>query len=739
MKISTNANKDQVVSNNQTQSKVEFSITKNVSKLFYMLRDGFYAYKVQTMVQEYMSNARDSHRKAKNNSPIHVTLPTKTNPSLIIRDFGTGMNHDELVRFSSYLDSSKDQDDEQTGGFGIGGKIGFAYTDSFMILSRQNGLQWTVLANKVESENGVMNISSPVKTNLPNGVDIVIPIKEKDFNEVYRAVQRCSIFWTVKPEYVNDKILEEQVKEYESLVAYKGNSWSILTYKNEVAKHFAKITSGNSDTNAPFIITVDGIVYQMSDQIISTVQKRLTGKAKTIKTLMKSLNEESKNSYSDNAKKCGDVVLHFKTNEIVVIGSREGITDKEENINAIVEKILLADKEFKKQLFEKIESELSPKESFKYLLEFSKNFLIMPKDLVSSYTNKEKIVVENECFALSDEMAMYNIYLGSRRYGNGVSPMTKVCLLSFSEIQDSKPRYSHNQNNRVYLLMKEELAAPVVKRKANQIPALTNLRQFNGYRVNEEILAKLKNLGIANSNNVFTIENTGNRLKQRVVNEDEINCFQVQDIVVNNDYYSTNHFSKEVVKTDLNTVKKGIAITNKDMQSFVKNLNKEDAAWLKESKVKFYILGEVTIGKLQGLKTIQNLNEFLVVPSKANQYYASKSDRYHNDDDISSVSSYLLIHFNKKIIQKSKGSFKSLCFENKVSEQEYQKFAKLKHLDTNFEQMFEQEIKACETFMQKLVNKNPLLRVISFSDTVKSTRSYPLDAILKNLDEVIKF
>ena len=41
--------------------------------------------------------------------------------------------------------------------------------------------------------------------------------------------------------------------------------------------------------------------------------------------------------------------------------------------------------------------------------------------------------------------------------------------------------------------------------------------------------------------------------------------------------------------------------------------------------------------------------------------------------------------------------------------------------------------------MKKLVNKNPILRVVQFNDTVKSTQSYPLDAILKNLDEVIKF
>ena len=66
-----------------------------------------------------------------------------------------------------------------------------------------------------------MNISAPVKTNLlTNGVDVIIPIKEKkDLNEVYHCRSTLFYFWTVKPEYVNDKILEEQVNEYESLIA----------------------------------------------------------------------------------------------------------------------------------------------------------------------------------------------------------------------------------------------------------------------------------------------------------------------------------------------------------------------------------------------------------------------------------------------------------------------------------------------------------------------------------------
>ena len=43
-----------------------------------MLRDGFYAYKVQTMVQEYMSNARDSFIVKQKTIPLFMgTLPTK--------------------------------------------------------------------------------------------------------------------------------------------------------------------------------------------------------------------------------------------------------------------------------------------------------------------------------------------------------------------------------------------------------------------------------------------------------------------------------------------------------------------------------------------------------------------------------------------------------------------------------------------------------------------------------------
>src|SRR5688572_3649345 len=62
-----------------------------------ILRDRLYTNKVLAVLREYSANAWDAHVDAgKADVPIKVVLPTKLDPSLIIRDYGKGLSEEEI-------------------------------------------------------------------------------------------------------------------------------------------------------------------------------------------------------------------------------------------------------------------------------------------------------------------------------------------------------------------------------------------------------------------------------------------------------------------------------------------------------------------------------------------------------------------------------------------------------------------------------------------------------------------
>ena len=101
-----------------------------------ILRSKMYSDPIKTIAQEIMSNARDAHREIGNDAPITVYLPTRIDQTFKIRDFGPGITPDRMANvFIKYGNSTKRDTDAQTGGFGLGAKSPFSYTDMFTVVS----------------------------------------------------------------------------------------------------------------------------------------------------------------------------------------------------------------------------------------------------------------------------------------------------------------------------------------------------------------------------------------------------------------------------------------------------------------------------------------------------------------------------------------------------------------------------------------------------------------------------
>lgn len=92
------------------------------------------------VIRELTTNALESHMLANTNKRVAIQLPTALEQEFVIRDFGTGLNHDEVEKYLNTLfSSSKDGDNNLMGGFGLGSKSPLALVDTFHIVAIKNG------------------------------------------------------------------------------------------------------------------------------------------------------------------------------------------------------------------------------------------------------------------------------------------------------------------------------------------------------------------------------------------------------------------------------------------------------------------------------------------------------------------------------------------------------------------------------------------------------------------------
>lgn len=230
----------------------------NPQVLFNLLCTSTYSNPLTTMIQEYMANARDAHREInKEHVPIEITLPTYIDKKITIRDFGPGISVQRMEEVFVYLGgTTKNTNNVMNGGFGIGAKIGFAYTDSFTILSVVDGVEIEYLAFKGEDGLGHIAKLFEKETKEPNGVSIILEIKTADFADATRAVIKCCYFWKTPPIIHNMHSYYGEVP----MGKYKGVDLDKMKYIDKDESNFLfKRILGFSEPKP--MVVVDRIIY----------------------------------------------------------------------------------------------------------------------------------------------------------------------------------------------------------------------------------------------------------------------------------------------------------------------------------------------------------------------------------------------------------------------------------------------------------------------------------------------
>lgn len=179
----------------------------NVEHIMAILRDGLYTDAILAILREYAANGWDAHRLVgKHAVPIKITLPTRYESTLRIRDYGPGLSLDDVLSvYTQYGASTKRTSNDEVGCLGIGSKSGFAYADSFTITSWHDGVVRVFVAVKFETDEGNESCRVDLLSELPcdpteTGIEIQIATKAGDHYDFERTARRLYKHMTPRPD-----------------------------------------------------------------------------------------------------------------------------------------------------------------------------------------------------------------------------------------------------------------------------------------------------------------------------------------------------------------------------------------------------------------------------------------------------------------------------------------------------------------------------------------------------------
>jgi hypothetical protein len=169
------------------------------AKAFEVLSSNLYQNKILAVIREISCNAADAHRMAGLPlSGIKVHLPTYTEPYFAVRDFGPGLSHtDVLSLYTTYFRSTKDSDNSQIGGFGLGSKSPFAVADQFTVTSWHGGYKRSYICYK---DGGLPRVNSVGEQPCPlTETGIEVQVAARDFHSWEREAANFFKWWPELP------------------------------------------------------------------------------------------------------------------------------------------------------------------------------------------------------------------------------------------------------------------------------------------------------------------------------------------------------------------------------------------------------------------------------------------------------------------------------------------------------------------------------------------------------------
>ena len=270
---------------------------------------------IEATVRETVSNAIDAVSVATSGDvpEVHIYQPTPLNPVFIVKDNGVGMTYEDLKNvYSKYGASTKADDLEQIGAYGLGAKAPLSYGTEFTVTSVKDGEKTTVMVAREEMTNFIKIVESK-ETDEPTGTTVSIPLKTKDISKFVSNVERYENTPLDKDVnlYINDELVFAE--------GYTLLSDKVVTY------------------NGPEIVT--GRVWVKTESIIELLSAvNITNLKNSFKYVIGGWKYSAPSSRGDYYRKDYGIVVELKAGIVGFNSARDAIlaNDKYDELEALL-------------------------------------------------------------------------------------------------------------------------------------------------------------------------------------------------------------------------------------------------------------------------------------------------------------------------------------------------------------------------------------------------------------------
>jgi hypothetical protein len=184
---------DVIVIGEDTSKHAKIS-SKKTAKLEYLLTEGLYKDPITAVIAEWTNNGIDAVVQAGKNPidyPVIVSIEKNSMGSwgLTVEDKGIGLDNDDFENICmNYLESTKEEDDDTLGHFGIGMKSFMSLKRPATFTCRKNGIERKYLAYKGDTFLKY-DLIHEISTEEENGVKCELGIK--DWSEYQQFVNKA--------------------------------------------------------------------------------------------------------------------------------------------------------------------------------------------------------------------------------------------------------------------------------------------------------------------------------------------------------------------------------------------------------------------------------------------------------------------------------------------------------------------------------------------------------------------
>ena len=200
----------------------------DVAFILDMFADKVYSNKERAVIRELACNAHDSHVMAGTTDvPFDVHLPTQLEPWFSLRDYGTGLEDDDIANIYGAIGvSTKRDSNEVIGCFGIGSLSPYSMCDSFTVKSYLNGIVRTYQCMRDEKRQPKVIPLGSAPTDEPNGLEVKLTVDGK-VSEFEEEAGHVFMFWEGTLPKINNQHVIRKCQALRDKYVFKGDDFGL--------------------------------------------------------------------------------------------------------------------------------------------------------------------------------------------------------------------------------------------------------------------------------------------------------------------------------------------------------------------------------------------------------------------------------------------------------------------------------------------------------------------------------